>query len=197
MTWLIAIRNHGITEWLRLDSRSLCNLFQGLVTHIVKNCFLMFRRHLLCLGLCPLPHHLTPLKRVFMSLLYWGTEYSTPGVVSPAVCGGKGSPPLTSWQHFASCSSGYHYPLNSKGTLLAYVQAAFQLSGPQHVLVLGLFLPWCRTLHITLLNFMRFMPAHFSNLPMSLWMASLTNISATPPSFSLPGGLTLPHYPDH
>ena len=49
-------------------------------------------------------------------------------------------------------------------------------------LCLALLQTVCRTLHSGLLNFMRFAQAHLSNLPRSLWMASLP--------FSV---LTIPH----
>ena len=49
---------------------------------------------------------------------------------------------------------------------------------------LGLFFPRCRTLHISLLNFMKFLSAHFSSLSRSLWMAAqLCGVLVTCPSF--------------
>lgn len=47
-----------------------------------------------------------------------------------------------------------------------------------------LFHPTCRTLHIPLLNFMRFLSSPFSSLSSSLWMAARpSGISAIPPTF--------------
>ncbi|KAK4823668.1 hypothetical protein QYF61_005639 [Mycteria americana] len=43
---------------------------------------------------------------------------------------------------------------------------------PQPVLILGVARPNCRTLHLALLNVMRFTWAYFSSLSRSLWMAS-------------------------
>lgn len=49
-----------------------------------------------------------------------------------------------------------------------FCRAAFQLFGPQQV-----FHAWrCRTWHFPLLNFMKFLLAHFSSLLRSLWMAA-------------------------
>lgn len=76
-----------------------------------------------------------------------------PGVASPVLGGGEGSPPLTCWHYFAKCSpKNITCLLSSKGTLLVYFllgvhqnpqvlfcQAAFQLGGFSrwHVLVPG------------------------------------------------------------
>lgn len=50
----------------------------------------------------------------------------------------------------------------------------------------GLFLPRGRTGHLSLLNFMRFLLAHSSSLPGSLWMAALpASMSSTPLSLGL------------
>ncbi|KAK4826847.1 hypothetical protein QYF61_011715 [Mycteria americana] len=49
---------------------------------------------------------------------------------------------------------------------------------------MGLFIPRGRTWYFHLLNFMRFLSAHFSSLSRSLWMAARpSDVSATPPSF--------------
>ncbi|KAK4806792.1 hypothetical protein QYF61_005588 [Mycteria americana] len=59
---------------------------------------------------------------------------------------------------------------------------------------LGLFLPRGRTLPFPLLNFMRFLSAHFSSLFRSLWMAARSSaISATPPTFVSPANLLRVH----
>ena len=49
---------------------------------------------------------------------------------------------------------------------------------------MGLFLPRCRTLHLPLLNLIRFLSAQLSSLSRSRWMAEQpASISTTPPSF--------------
>jgi len=40
----------------------------------------------------------------------------------------------------------------------------------------------CRTLHLAVLNFMRFAQAHLSSLARSLWMASLLSVLTAPHS---------------
>ena len=38
------------------------------------------------------------------------TGHSTPGVASPGLSRGGGSPPLTCWQHSSECTPGYRWP---------------------------------------------------------------------------------------
>ena len=60
---------------------------------------------------------------------------------------------------------------------------------------LGLSLPRSRTLNFPLLNFTRFLSAHFSSMPRSLWMAEYTSaVSDTPPGFVLSANLLSVHY---
>lgn len=78
--------------------------------------------------------------------------HSTPAVASPVMGRGEGSAPLICWQYFAYCSTGYHWLLCSleyvkfcwlmatwvsTSTPGSFLQAAFQLSVPQHVSVHG------------------------------------------------------------
>lgn len=51
----------------------------------------------------------------------------------------------------------------------------------------GLFPPSAGILHLTLLNFIKFLAAHLASLLRTLWM--VTGVSVTPPSFVLPSGL--------
>lgn len=63
-------------------------------------------------------------------------------------------------------------------------RAALQLLRPQHVLMPGVILTQYKTLHLPLLNFMRFLSAQFSSLSRSLWAAAQpTGVTATPPGF--------------
>lgn len=77
------------------------------------------------------------------------------------------------------------------GKLLAHVQLAVNMT-PQILLVLhlsssvpslypckGFFLPGCKTSHLSLLNFMKFLLAHSSGLSMSLWTAVLPSMIST------------------
>ncbi|XP_074718070.1 cytochrome b5 reductase 4 isoform X1 [Strix uralensis] len=58
-------------------------------------------------------------------------------------------------------------------------------SSPSLYLCLGLPRPMCRTLHLALLNFVRFARAHLSSLSRSLWMTSLpSSVSTALHSFS-------------
>ena len=86
--------------------------------------------------------------------------------------------------------------LGSQGTLLAHGQpvvhqdtqvplrrAALQQGRPSLYWCLGLFLPRGRTLHLPLLNLIRFLSAHLSSLSRSRWMAAQpASVSTTPPS---------------
>ena len=57
-------------------------------------------------------------------------------------------------------------------------------STPSLYWCMGLFLPRCRTLHLPLLNFIRFLSAQLSSLSRSHWMAAqAAGVSTTPPSF--------------
>lgn len=84
--------------------------------------------------------------------------------------------------------------LRCQGTRPAHVQLAFQdaqvvsrglhpkLSVPNLSHCQGLFLPRCRTQHLSLLNFTSFFSAHFSNPSRSLWMAALlVSLPSSPP----------------
>ena len=57
-------------------------------------------------------------------------------------------------------------------------------STPSLYWCMGLFLPSCRTLHLPLLNLIRFLSAQLSSLSRSRWMAAQpAGVSTTPPSF--------------
>lgn len=85
--------------------------------------------------------------------------------------------------------------LRCQGTLPAHAQLALhqdaqvlsrellrRLSVPNLSHCQGLFLPRCRTQHLFLLNFTRFLSAHFSSLSRSTWTAALTlSLSICPP----------------
>ena len=89
---------------------------------------------------------------------------------------------------------GIQLALGCECTLLAHIQffihqylqvllcrAALNQLISQSILILGLPWPTCRTLHLALLNFMRFTWARLSSLSQFLWMASLPfRVSATP-----------------
>lgn len=90
----------------------------------------------------------------------------------------------------------FHPFIFRQGILLAHIQlhqdpqdpsyqAAFLMDGPQHLyLCMELLLPRYRSFYFPLVNFMRFLTAHFSNLLKSFCMAAqFTGVSATPPSF--------------
>lgn len=55
---------------------------------------------------------------------------------------------------------------------ILFFWALFWLVTPAMFWCLGLFLPRCRTLHLSLLNSVRFLAAHLSSLLTSLWMAA-------------------------
>jgi len=52
------------------------------------------------------------------------------------------------------------------------VKLLFSWAAPSINQCRGLFLPRYRTLHVSLLNFIRLLSAHFSSLSRSLWMAA-------------------------
>ena len=63
-------------------------------------------------------------------------------------------------------------------------RAARQQVSPSLYWCMGLFLPRCRTLHLPLLIFIRFLPTQLSSLSRSCWMAAQpSGVSTTPPSF--------------
>ncbi|KAK4810857.1 hypothetical protein QYF61_008829 [Mycteria americana] len=70
--------------------------------------------------------------------------------------------------------------LGCERTLLAHVQL-FIHQYPSLYWNRGLPQPRCRTLHLALLNLMRFTQAHFSSLPRSLWMTSRPSGVSTAP----------------
>jgi len=127
------------------------------------------------------------------------TGPSTPGVASPVLNKGEGSPPSTCWQYLSSTAQDNVHCLFCKGTLLAHVQLGvcqdpqglccnitFQLGDPLHILVHGVVPPQRQDLapwHLSLLNFMRFLSTHFSSLLRSFWMAAQpSSASVNPPS---------------
>lgn len=97
--------------------------------------------------------------------------------------------------------------LCSKGTLLTQVQLSVHQDPLFSVKLLSswvalsiywymrLFLPRCRTLYFFLLNFIRFLSTHFSNLLICLWMAAQpSGISATVFSFVSSANLLRVHF---
>jgi len=65
---------------------------------------------------------------------------------------------------------------------------------PSLYLCLGLPQPMCLTLHVTMLNFMRFARAHLSSLSRSLWTISLpSSVSTAPHSLVLSAKLLRVH----
>ena len=57
-------------------------------------------------------------------------------------------------------------------------------STPSLYWCMGLFLPRCRTVHLPLLNLIRFLSAQLSSLSRSRWLAAQpASVSTTPPSF--------------
>lgn len=114
-------------------------------------------------------------------------------LVSPLPYKGEGSPPSTSWQYLSGKPSSPFTTLAGKvHTLLDHVQfavhqdpqvlfcqAASQLGCPHKSWCMGLFFLSCRTLHLSLLNFMGFLSDHFFQpvkIPldssMTLWCTS-------------------------
>ena len=60
---------------------------------------------------------------------------------------------------------------------------------------MGLFLPMCRTLHLPLLNLIRFLSAQLSSLSRSRWMAAQpSGVSTTPPSLVSSANLLMVHF---
>ena len=60
----------------------------------------------------------------------------------------------------------------------------FSRSAPSLYWCMRLFLPRCRTLHLPLLDFIRFLTAHLFSPSRSCWMAARpSSVSVTPPSF--------------
>lgn len=59
-----------------------------------------------------------------------------------------------------------------QATQVLFCKDAFQLSGPQHVLLYGVASPQVKDLHFPLLNFIRIVSGHFSSLLRLLWMAA-------------------------
>ena len=89
--------------------------------------------------------------------------------------------------------------LSSKGTLLTQDHLSFRTPGTFFSAVmlsswvasgiywlLGLFLPKCRSLHFTLLKFIRFLSAHSSSLSRSLWIAAWPLWLSSPSHFLSP-----------
>ena len=77
---------------------------------------------------------------------------------------------------FAHCLLSFHWALGAEPVSRVFLTAIYWC--------IGLFLPQHRTFHFPLLNFMRWLSAHFSSLWMSLWMAAqLSDVSDTPLSF--------------
>ena len=72
--------------------------------------------------------------------------------------------------------------VSHKATLLAHVSAPVtqdcsakplcSWAPPSRYWCWGLFLPRCRTLHLSLLNFVKFLSVHFSSLLRSFWLAA-------------------------
>lgn len=122
-----------------------------------------------------------------MFLLFWEAQSwvrsSTPYVASSVLRRGERSPPLTYWQHFASCTAITICLLCFKGKVQAHVQLRvqqdssffsgymlFSMMALRLYCCIGLFLPRCRYLHF-LLNFIRFLSTYFCSLFKLLWMA--------------------------
>jgi len=68
-------------------------------------------------------------------------------------------------------------------------------SAPSLSWCMGLFLPRCRTLHLPLLSFIRFLCAQLSSLSRFRWMAAQpSGVSTTPPSFVSSANLLRVHF---
>lgn len=76
------------------------------------------------------------------------------------------------------------------------VELLFSRSDPSLCWYMGLFFPWCRTLHLSWLNFKQFFPGHLSNLLRS-FSRSEQDFGAltTPSSFILSAKLLTRHLP--
>lgn len=99
----------------------------------------------------------------------WGS--GEPGPAQHSSCCTRGM--ITSLHLLAkifphAAQAGSHQPSllqgHSDGSCQLFCQAAFQLGRPQHTLVPGVVPPQCRTWHFPLLNYTRFLSAHFSSL---------------------------------
>jgi len=72
-------------------------------------------------------------------------------------------------------------------------RAVLDLTSAQHAFVIGVSWLRCRTLHLPLLNFMRFTRMHFSNQLMSLWKACHSSSVSTAPHSLVLANLLRPH----
>ena len=87
------------------------------------------------------------------------------------------------WCRGALVAIGGQFTVHQNPQVLS-AQLLWSWSAPSVYWYAGLFFLRCRSSHFPLLNFMRFLPAHFSSLPRSLWMAAQpSGVSATPSSF--------------
>lgn len=109
-----------------------------------------------------------------MSLVLRRSELDTVSLVvaSPGLRKGPGSSPLDWLETLLLMQPRIPLVLDVHQGTLALHRGAFHLGGPQHILVLEVFLPVCGMGHLPLLNFMRFMSDHFSSLMKSHWMAA-------------------------
>lgn len=133
------------------------------------------------------------------------TGHSTPGVASPAL-NIKDHLPQSACNTFPNAIKHTTSLLCNKGILLVHAlcdvhwdfkvllcQDAFQLDGLNIYSCMESFLTRCTTLYFCLLNFVRFLSAHFSSLSKFLRMAAhLSGVSANPlSSFYNPSSNTL------
>lgn len=71
-------------------------------------------------------------------------------------------------------------------TQVLFLRAVLNPFSAQPVFVFGIAWPWCRTLHMDLLHFMRLTQTHHSSLSRSLWMVSRpSSVPAAPHSLVL------------
>ena len=148
----------------------------------------------------PLNHHSSPLlnslQYAHVSLLLGSPALDPAFQVWPHHCGVEGKDPLL-WpggnsppnsaqdtKRFFDTRAHCWLMFNMVSTRTSSSFSAKLLSSwsaPSICWCMGLFLARCRTLHFSLLNFMRFLSANFSSLQRSLWMAAWpSGTSATP-----------------
>lgn len=81
----------------------------------------------------------------------------------------------------AHCQLMLSFKSTNQHPYVLLLRDALNLFSAQPVFVFGLPQPRCRTLHLPLLNLMRFTQAHLSSLSRSIWMESLPSIASTAP----------------
>lgn len=158
-----------------------------------------------------------PLKNEFSAIcssLYCTEEYRTGqsslGVSSPALSKRAGSPsswlailllmqPRTLFSFATKAHCCLMFSLVYPRTHRSYSSKLLSSWAVPSIYIF--FLPMCRIWYFPLLNFIRFLSAHFSRLLTSLWWQHDPLISAAPPSFKFSEKnswlCALPHHPDH